>query len=78
MRYFYISDLVKNEEVQVNWNPGQENLGDYASKHHYTKHHQQVRIIYLHKANSLRVCVGTILGGYVCGRPLPMYKETTT
>ena len=22
----------KNEEVQVNWHPGQENLGDYASK----------------------------------------------
>ena len=90
MRYFYIYDLVKHKEVQGNCQPGQENIGDYASKYHDKKHHQQVRPIYLHEANSppmlpratkpsvMRGCVGTIPGGYVRGRPLPMYGGTTT
>ena len=88
MQCFYIFGLVKNEEVQVLWNPGQENLGDYASKNHDTKHYQQVIPMYLHELNSprmlpratkpriLRGCVGTIPGGYICGRPLHMYGGT--
>ena len=32
MQYFYICDLVKNNELQVNWHLVQENLGKYASK----------------------------------------------
>ena len=59
-------------------------------KNHNTKHHQQVILIYLHEANSprklpratktsvMRGCVGTIPGGYVRGRPLPIYGGTTT
>ena len=69
--------------------PGTKNLGDYASKHHDTKHHQQVRPIYLHETNSpqmlpqatkpsvLRGCIGTIPGGYLRGLPLPIYGGTT-
>ena len=30
IRYFYICDIVKNEEVQVKWHPGQEHIGDYT------------------------------------------------
>ena len=30
IQYFYIFDLVKHNEVQVDWHPGQENIGDYA------------------------------------------------
>ena len=90
MHYFYIFDLVKNEEVQVNRHLGKGNLGDYGSKQHDTKYHQQVRPIYLHKANSprmltkakktsiIRGCVGTIPGGYVFGLPLPMFRGNTT
>ena len=54
MRYFYICDLVKHGIVNVKWHPGQENLADYASKHHDAKHHKMVRTLYLHKINSPR------------------------
>ena len=27
MQYFYIFDLFKHKEVQVNWHPGQEIIG---------------------------------------------------
>ena len=43
MRYIYICDLVKHGMVNVKWHPGQENLADYASKHHDVKHHKTVR-----------------------------------
>ena len=90
MRYFYFCDIVKHKEVQVNWHPGQENIGEYASKHHDTKHHQQVVPIYLHETNSsqilpwatnpsvLRGYVGTIPVGYICGLTLPINVGTTT
>ena len=87
MRYFYICYLFKNNDVQVLWHPGQENIGDYASKHHYAKHHQNVRPIYLHKVHSPRIIprasnpiflqgfVGNIPAGCVCGRPLRCTEE---
>ena len=90
MQYFYICDLVKNGEVQLNWHPGQENLCEYASKNHDEKYHQHVSPIYLHESNSpralpwatkrsvLRGCLGTIPGRYVHCRPLTMYGETMT
>ena len=52
MRYFYIFNLVKNGIVNVKWHPGQENLADYASKHHDAKHHQTVQPLYLHDPTS--------------------------
>ena len=70
MRYFYICYLVKHGIVNVKWSPGQENLADYASKHHDEKHHKTVRPLYLHDPKSpcellqaltprvLRGCVG--------------------
>ena len=80
MRYFYICDLVKHGIVNVKWHPGQENLADYASKHHDAKHHKTVQPLQLHEINSprellraitprvLRGCVGNKLGG----RPIPL------
>ena len=52
MRYFYIFDLIKHGIVIVKWHQGHENLADYASKHHDSKHHKTVRPLYLHKINS--------------------------
>jgi hypothetical protein len=86
MRYFYICDQVENHEFDVRWHPGQENLGDYASKHHDSRHHQRVRPVYLHEPNSptvlpraltpsaLRGCVGNQPVGSV-GRPLAMLPQ---
>lgn len=83
MRYFYACDQVSHKYFDVRWHPGQENLADYASKHHEARHHQEVRGIYLHlptsprilprasKPSTLRGCVGKLPAGYVRGRPLP-------
>ena len=85
IRYFYICDQVKNGEFYVIWHPGKENTGEYASKHHDARHHQNVQALYLHKHNSphelpwaaiprdLKGCVGNFPGGYVRGLPLPLF-----
>lgn len=52
MRYFWIADQVARKLFDVQWHPGQENLGDYHSKHHPTSHHQRVRPYYLHESSS--------------------------
>jgi hypothetical protein len=52
MRYFWIADQVARQQFDVRWHPGQENLGDYYSKHHPTSHHIRVRPYYLLEPNS--------------------------
>jgi hypothetical protein len=54
MRYFWIVNQVRNKHTQIVWHPGAENLGDYVTKHHSPKHHQQVRSIYTHQPESKR------------------------
>jgi hypothetical protein len=84
MRYFYACDQVKAGNFVVRHHPGQENLGDYTSKHFQATHHRNVRPLYQHMKNSprylpramtpsdLRGCVGNKVGAYVRGRPLPI------
>jgi hypothetical protein len=67
----------------LKWDPGQENLADYQSKHHIGLHNTAVRPWYLHLENSPRVlsqakqpsalkgCVGTLNDGYIHKVPLP-------
>ena len=69
--------------VDIQWHTGQENIADYTSKHHDTKHHQVVRPCYIQDDNSLRIlpraanpsalrgCVGTVSNGYSRTCPLP-------
>ena len=83
MKFFWVSDQVELNIFQVRWHPGQENLGDYQSKHHPAAHHIAVRPWYLHTENSprllpravkpsiLRGCVETLPRGYTKGSPLP-------
>ena len=40
VQYFYVNDQVDNRQLEVEWNPGGENLGDYTSKHHKAKHQE--------------------------------------
>eukprot|EP00978_Attheya_sp_CCMP212_P042323 scaffold255788_cov32-Attheya_sp.AAC.1 len=54
MRYFYSCDQVKEGNFDVQWHPGLENLGDYTTKHYETRHHINVRPIYLHTKDSPR------------------------
>ena len=83
MRFFWITDQVKNGSFDVQWHPGQENLADYFTKHFEGRHHQEVRPWYLHMNNSpkflpravapstLRGCVGTLPNKYHKSAPLP-------
>jgi hypothetical protein len=54
MCYFWIVNQVRNQHIRVLWHPGAENLGNYVTKHHSPKHHQQVRPYYTHQTYSRR------------------------
>jgi hypothetical protein len=42
MRHFWVCNKVAQDEYDVKWHPGQENLADYQSKHHVGAHHQAI------------------------------------
>ena len=83
MRFFWVTDQVKNGSFNVLWHPGKENLADYFTKHFEAAHHISVRPWYLHNYHSprtlpralapkaLRGCVGTLGKGYTKAGPLP-------
>ena len=83
MRLFWSTDQVKLGHFVVKWTPGKENLADYFTKHHDSKHHREVRAWYLHEDTSprllpraaapsaLRGCVGKLPRGYSRTSPLP-------
>jgi hypothetical protein len=72
MRYHWITDRVRQKQLDVYWRPGRENLGDYHTKHHSAQHHKDMRGLILHQANSLQV-----LRGCVKLRPLPQPHSRT-
>jgi hypothetical protein len=83
MQYFWVCDKIAQDAYNVKWQPGQENLADYQSKHHPGAHHTAVQTWYLHEINlplvlsravrpsTLKGCVGTLPKGYVRNVPLP-------
>ena len=54
MRYFWTISKQDDKTIDVAWHTGQENLGDYSSKHHPPVIHQNIQPTYLHMQNSLR------------------------
>jgi len=58
MRYFWLLDGEVQNRVRFHYQPGQENLGDYPSKHHSTDIHQHVQPHYVHMINSPTVLPG--------------------
>jgi hypothetical protein len=66
MRYHWLTDRVRQQQFDVYWRPGRENLGDYHTKHHSAQRHKDMRRLILHQANSLQV-----LRGCVKQLPLP-------
>jgi hypothetical protein len=48
MRWFWIRDKVHDNIFNVYWNSGKTNRADYFSKQHPTKHHIEMRPLYLH------------------------------
>jgi hypothetical protein len=60
MRYHWLTDRVRQQQFDVYWRPGRENLGDYHTKHHSAQHHKDKRGLILHQANSLQVLRGFV------------------
>jgi hypothetical protein len=60
MRYYWLTDRVCETQFYVYWRPGHENLGDYHTKHHSAQHHNDMRGLILHQANSLQVLRGCL------------------
>jgi hypothetical protein len=52
MRYFWLLDGNTQKYFKFYDMPGQENLGDYPSKHHTADIHQYVRPYYVHTETS--------------------------
>ncbi len=42
MQYFLLLDRETQQQFKFDWQPGQENLGNYPSKHHPAEIHQHV------------------------------------
>jgi len=55
MRFYWVRDRVSQGQFKIHWKKGQDNLGDYFTKHHPTSHHIAMRPVYLHEnqANAL-------------------------
>jgi hypothetical protein len=71
MKYYWLQDRVPQKQFDVYWRPGKDNLADYHTKHHPAQHHQYVRPILLHQANSLNVLRG-------CAKlPQPKLRQPT-
>jgi len=52
MRYFWLLDQQVQKYFNIQYHPGQENMGDYPSKAHTGAVHQHVRPWYIHNKNS--------------------------
>jgi hypothetical protein len=71
MKYYWVQDRVRQKKIDVYWRPGIDNLGDYHTKHHPAQHHQDMRPLLLHQANSLNVLRG-------CAKlPQPKLRQPT-
>ncbi len=83
LRFFWVTDAVEAGKFDIKYYPGEENLGNYQSKHHIGAHHMAVCPLYLHeqtsvwelpraiKPSTLKGCVGILPDGYIRTNPLP-------
>ena len=46
MRFYWVRDRANQNQFMIYWRPGENNVGDYVSKHHYPDHHQTMRPIF--------------------------------
>ena len=52
MRYFWLLYQQAQKHFKCSYQPGQENMGDYPTKHHTAGIHRHLRPYYLHLSNS--------------------------
>jgi hypothetical protein len=71
MNYYWLQDRVRQKQFDVYWRPIKDNLADCHTKHHPAQHHQDMRPILIHQANSLNVLRG-------CAKlPQPKLRQPT-
>jgi hypothetical protein len=51
MRFYWISDCVRQVQFVICWKKGSLNCANYFTKHHLTVHHQAICSAYLYKPN---------------------------
>jgi hypothetical protein len=88
MQYFWLMDGESQKQFKFYWQPGQENLGDYPSKHHTAEIHQNVRPYYVHmdkfssllpramKPNTWQWCAEILGDPYSKKSPLPSIGDS--
>ena len=52
MRFYWLKDREIQKQINVYWKKDSQNLGDYPTKHHPAKHHQEVRPLYVANATT--------------------------
>jgi hypothetical protein len=48
MRFYWVKDRVKQDQLNLVWTPVDTNMGDYFTKHHSPAHHKCMILYYLH------------------------------
>ena len=67
MRFYWLKDRAQHGQLNIYWDSGKHNLGDYYTKHHPPTHHKQVRPIYTFiegvSPETLQGCIDTMNKG---------------
>jgi hypothetical protein len=64
MRFYWVQDRVAQNQFLIHWQQGENNHGDYFTKHHAPSHHTKMRPIYLYTGNLAQVtpdCRGVLI-----------------
>jgi hypothetical protein len=61
MWFYWIKYRVEQKQINAGWAPGDTNLGDYFTKHHFPAHDKHIRPYYLHEKHSPMIRHDTIL-----------------
>jgi uncharacterized protein YycO len=55
MIFNWVKDRVEQDQFNEGWAPGDANMGDYFTKHHYPAHHNHMIPSYLHDKHSTMI-----------------------
>ena len=67
MRYFWLKDRISQSQFFIYWDKGDNNHGDYWTKHWSPTYHQRIRPTYILKGYSLTIYVNMIPTGKARG-----------
>ena len=53
IKVYWMEDRVKQKDFFVYWKPGNQNMGDYFTKHHPSHHNRKISATYFYMENAL-------------------------